>query len=118
MTELRDELFAMPMHDWRFVPITVNHHKWWLIMYRFGGDANYYFCFVSPRGRRYSFRTGRGKDGGRGRVTDADVAIATGDMIASYCEVWGDKPERMDDVLRLTPRHIIDRLMMLLDAIG
>ena len=117
MTELRDELFAMPMHDWRFVPITVSRHKWWLIMYRFEGNANYYFCFVSPRGRRYSFRTGRGK-GGCGRVTDADVELATGETIASYWQGWCDTAERMDAVIRLTPRHIIDRLMMLLDAIG
>ena len=116
MTELRAELFAMPMHDWRVVPVTVSRRTWWVIMYRLEGNANSYSCFVSPRGRRYSFRTGRGKHGGR--VTDADVAIATGDMIARYCEVWGDTPERMDDVLRLTPRHILDRLSMLLDAIG
>ena len=118
MTELRDELFAMHMHEWRFVPITVNHHKWWLKMYRFGDNANFCFFFISPRGRRYSFRTERGERGGRGRVTDADVALANGETIASYWQGWCDTAERMDDVIRLTPRHIIDRLHMLLDAIG
>ena len=116
MIELRAELFAMPMHEWRFVPITVSRHKWWLKMYRFGDNANYLICFVSPKGRRYSFRTGRGKHGGR--VTDADVALANGETIASYWQGWCDTAERMDAVIRLTPRHIIDRLMMLLDAIG
>ena len=117
MIELRDELFAMPMHEWRFVPITINHHKWWLKMYRFGDNANYLICFVSPRGRRYSFRTER-VGGGRGRVTDADVALANGETIASYWQGWCDTAERMDAVIRLTPRHILDRLLMLLDAIG
>ena len=73
MIELRDELFAMPMHEWRFVPITINHHEWWLKMYRFGDNANFYFCFVSPKGRRYSFCTER--FGGRGRVADAGLWI-------------------------------------------
>ena len=116
MTELKDELFAMPMYEWRFVPITINHHKWWLKMYRFGDNANYFVCFVSPKGRRYSFRTERGKEGGR--VTYADVAIANGEAIASYWEFWGDTAERLDAVIKITPRHIIDRLIMLLDAIG
>ena len=116
MIELRDELFAMPMHEWRFVPITINHHEWWLKMYRFGDNANFYFCFVSPKGRRYSFCTER--FGGRGRVADADVTSVRGETIASYWEARGDKPERLDAVIRLTPRHILDRLSMLLDAIG
>ena len=116
MIELRDELFAMPMHEWRFVPITISHHKWWLKMYRFGDNANYLLCFVSPRGRRYSFRTALGANG-RGRVTDADVALANGETIASYWQGWCDTAERMDAVIRLTPRHILDRLFMLLDAI-
>ena len=111
MIELRDELFAMSMHEWRFVPIMINHHKWWLKMYRFGDNANYFFCFVSPRGRRYSFRTERG------RVTDADVALANGETIASYWQGWCDTTERLDAVIRLTPKHILDRLSMLLDAI-
>ena len=116
MIELRDELFAMPMHEWRVVPITVNRHKWWLKMYRFGDNANFFLCFESPMQRRYSFRTER-KDG-RGRVTDADVALANGKTIASYWEVWGDTADRMDAVIRLTPKHILDRLFVLLDAIG
>ena len=115
MIELRDELFAMSMHEWRFVPITVNHHKWWLKMYRFGEEGRFYISFTSPAKRRYTFRTER-KDG-RGRVTDADVSLANGVTIASYWEDWGDKPERMDAVIRLTPKHILDRLSMLLDAI-
>ena len=93
----------------------VNRHKWWLRWYR--REDGFFFAFISPQKRSYSFFAERGKDG-RGRVTDADVAIARGDMIASYCEVWGDKPERMDAVIRLTPTHILRRLAMLLDAIG
>ena len=68
------------------------------------------------RSRRYSFSTERGKNGVR--VTTADVVRAKGKPLASYWECWGDKPERMDAVLRITPQHIIDRLRMLLDAIG
>ena len=116
MSALKDELLAMPMHVWRFVPITVNHHKWWLKMYRFGDNANFFLCFVSPMGRRYSFRTERDGDGGR--VTDADVALANGETIASYWQGWCDTAERMDAVIRLTPKHILDRLHLLLDAIG
>ena len=112
MIELTAELFAMPMHVWRFVPITVNRHKWWLKMYRFGDDGNFCFSFVSPKQRRYIFFT----DGGR--VADASVALANGETIANYWEVWGDKPERMDAVIRLTPKHILRKLSMLLDAIG
>ena len=115
MIELRDELFAMPMHEWRFVPYTVNHHKWWLKMYRFG-DANFLLCFTSPLGRRYSFRTKRGKYGGM--VTDADVAMAHGENLACYWQDWCATPERKEAVIRLTPKHILDRLSMLLDAIG
>lgn len=116
MNELKDELNAMHMHEWTWVPITANHHKWWLKMYRFGYDGRFYICFESPNKRRYSFRTARGENGGR--VTDADVARANGETIASYWEPWGDSPARMDAVLRLTPKHILDRLSMLLDAIG
>ena len=117
MIELRDELFAVPVSVWQIVPITANHHKWWLRWYRFDKDGRFFFSFTSPRRRCYAFFAERGKDG-RGRVSDADVAIARGDLIASYCEVWGDSPERMDAVIRLTPKHILDRLFVLLDAIG
>ena len=116
MIELKNELSAMPIHEWKHVPFTVNHHKWWLKMYKVGDDGNFFFCFESPRKRRYSFRAELGKNGGR--VSDADVALANGETIARYWESWGDKPERMDAVLRLTPKHIIDRLFVLLDAIG
>ena len=116
MIELKDELYAVPVYEWRHVPITVNRHKWWLRWYRFDEDGKFFFSFSSPKKRCYSFFTERGKDGGR--VSDADVTIASGDMIASYCEVWGDSPERMDAVIRLTPKHILDRLFVLLDAIG
>ena len=114
MTDLKAELFAAPEDEWRHVPITASRHKWWLRWYRM--DDVFCFAFVSPKKRCYSFFAGRGKDG-RGRVTDADVTLANGDMIASYCEVWGDKPERLDAVIRLTPKHILDRLFVLLDAI-
>ena len=116
MIEMKDELFAMPMHDLRSVPITVNHHKWWLKMCRFGDNGNFFFRFKSARGRLYSFWTARGENGGR--VTEADVARANGETIADYCESWGDKADRLEAVLRLTPKHILDRLSMLLDAIG
>ena len=111
MLELRDELFAAPVSVWQIVPITANHHKWWLRWYRFDADGRFFFEFVSPRGRRYSFRTNGGS------VTDATVDIANGETIASYWDVWGNSPERMDAVIRLTPKHILDRLHMLLDAI-
>ena len=114
MIELREELFAMPMHEWRLVPITANRHKWWLKMYRFEGRGNYYLCFESPRGRRYACRIEL-KDG-RVRVTDADVALANGKTIASYWSLWDDN-EQLDAVIRLTPKHILDRLQLLLDAI-
>ena len=110
------ELFAAPIYEWRHVPFTENHHKWLLHWYRIGDGGKFSFIFVSPKGRRYSFWTERGKNGGR--VTDADVARANDVIIASYWEGWGDKPERMDAVLRLTPKHILDRLFTLLDAIG
>ena len=112
MIELKDELYAAPEDEQRNVPFTANHHKWWLRWYRFGDGGEFCFVFESPKTRRYSFWTGRG------RVTDADVVLANGETIASYYEAWGDKPERMDAVLRLTPKHILDRLFMLLDAIG
>ena len=118
MTELRDELFAVPVSVWQIVPITANHHKWWLRWYRFDKDGRFFFEFASPRGRRYCFFVERGTDGGRGRVTYADVEIAHGETIASYWDVWGDTAKRLDAVIRLTPRHIIDRLHLLLDAIA
>ena len=113
MIELKDELFAAPIDDleWYRVPFTENHHKWLLLWCR-SGDREFCFSFVSPKKRRYSFYT----EGGR--VTGADIAGADNSArIASYWEVWGDKPERMDAVLRLTPKHVIDRLFVLLDAI-
>ena len=115
MIDLKDELFAMPVYDWKCVPITVNHHKWWLKMYRAADDGNFCFCFESPKKRRYSFFTEL--KNGRVRLIDADVALANGTKIASYWEAWGDSPERMDAVIRLTPKHILHRLSMLLDAI-
>lgn len=116
MIEMKDELFAAPLCEWQHVPFTVNHHKWLLHWYRIG-EGNFGFVFVSPKGRKYTFFVERGKNG-YGRATDADVACANGEKIASYWESWGDKPERKDAVIRLTPKHIIDRLSMLLDAIG
>ena len=110
MIELRDELFAAPEDEWRHVPYTVNRHKWQLRWYRM--DDGFFFAFISPKGRSYSVFTERG-----GIVTDASVVTAGCYTIASYREVWGDKTERMDDILRLTPKHILDRLSMLLDAI-
>ena len=113
MIELKDELFAAPVYEWRHVPFAENHHKWLLHWYRIGDGGKFCVTFESPRGRRYSFFTERG------RVTDADVACANGEMnVASYYESWGDKPERMDAVIRLTPKHILNRLFVLLDAIG
>ena len=116
MIEIKDELFAVPKDEWQPVPFTVNRHKWWLLWYRFGDNGNFFFCFKSTRGRSYYFRAARGENGGR--VTEAYVARANGETIADYCEGWGDGPERMDAVLKLTPKHIINRLHMLLDAIG
>ena len=116
MIELRDELSTMPIHEWRFVPITVSRHKWWLKIYKCGDEGNYWFCFCSPMGRRYSFWTGR--EDGHVRVTSADVALANGETIASYWQGWCGAVKSRDAVIRLTPKHIIDRLLMLLDAIG
>ena len=116
MNELKEELNAAPIYEWRHMPITENHHKWLLHWYRVGDDGEFCFSFVSPKKRRYSFYTERGESGGR--VTDADVACANGVMIASYWESWGDSPKRMDAILRLTPKHILNRLFTLLDAIG
>ena len=117
MIELKDELLAAPVNDWQRVPLTVNRHKWLLLWYRIGDNGEFCFSFVSPKKRRYTFYTELGANGGR--VIGADIAGAdNGARIAWYWEDWGDKPERMDAVLRLTPKHIIDRLSVLLDAIG
>ena len=116
MIEMKDELFAAPVDEWNSVPFTVNRHKWWLHWYRIGDNGNFGFVFASPKGRTYTFFVERGKNG-YGRATDAEIALANGETIARYWEIWGDKPERMDAVLRLTPKHIIDRLFVLLDAI-
>lgn len=116
MIELKNELLAAPIDEWQRVPITENKHKWSLLWCRFGDDGGFCFSFVSPKGRMYSFYT-EGENSGR--VTSAEVVVASGDMnVASYYESWDDKPERKDAVLRLTPKHIIDRLSVLLDAIG
>ena len=117
MIELRDELFAVPEDEWQHVPFTANRHKWWLLLCRFGDNGGFCFSFESPKKRMYSFYTEGGENGGR--VTSAEVVVASGEMnVASYYESWGDGPERMDAVLKLTPKHIIDRLRVLLDAIG
>ena len=117
MIEMKAELFAAPEDEQKNVPITVNRHKWWLRWYRFGDNGEFYFSFESPMTRRYSFWTELDENG-HGRVTDAEVVLANGDAIASYYEAWGDSPDRLHAVMRLTPRHILDRLFMLLDAIG
>ena len=116
MIELKDELYAAPVYTWQDVPITATRHKWRLRWYR-GDDGEFFFAFDSPKKRCYSFFAERWTNG-RGRVTDASVTIANGDTIASYRDVWGDSPEGMDAVIRLTPKHILDRLFVLLDAIG
>ena len=115
MIDMREELFAVPEYEWRHVPFMASRHKWWLRWYR-GDDGGFCFAFVSPKKRSYSFFVERGKDGGR--VTDAAVALANGEAIASYWQGWCDTPERLDAVIRLTPKHIIDRLHLLLSAIG
>ena len=117
MIEMRYEMFDAPIYDWHHVPFTENHHKWWLQWYRIGDNGEFFFSFVSPKGRRYSFYTALGENGGR--VTSADIAGAdNGARIASYYEDWGDSPARLDAVIRLTPKHVMDRLFVLLDAIG
>lgn len=118
MIELtKDELFAAPADVWHSVSYTVNHHKWGLLWCRFGDDCGFCFAFVSPRGRMYSFYT-EGGENNSGRVASAEIVVASGEMnVASFYESWDDKPERMDAVLRLTPKHVIDRLIVLLYAI-
>lgn len=118
MIELKDELFAASVDEWQRVPITVNRHKWLLEWCRFGDDGGFCFSFVSPKKRMYSFYT-EGGENGHGRVTSAEVVVANGERnVASYYESWGDGPERMAAIIRLTPKHILDRLFTLLDAIG
>lgn len=112
MIELADELFAAPADAWQRVPITDNHHKWWLQWRRFGDNGGFFIMFISPRKRRYSYCVERD-----GRVTDADIALANGVTIASYWVGRGDKLDKLDTVLRHTPRHILDRLFVLLDTI-
>ena len=112
MIELKAELFAAPTDVWNRVPFAENHHKWLLLWCRFGDDGGFCFSFVSPKSRMYSFYA----DGGR--VTSAEVVVANGEAnVASYYESWDDKPERLDAVIRLTPKHILSRLFVLLDAI-
>ena len=117
MIELKDELFAAPIDEWNRVTFTENHHKWWLEWYKDGDDGRFFFSFVSPRKRRYSFYAERGEHGG-GRVYAAEMDDADGVRIASWWEDWGDKAEKLHALLRLTPEHILYRLYMLLDAIG
>ena len=116
MIELKDELSAMPIHAWKHVPFAENHHKWWLKVYKAGDDGEFFVCFESPKKRRYSFFAARGEHGGK--VTDAEVSLANGETIARYWESCGDSPARLDALLRLTPKHVINRLSLLLDAIG
>lgn len=111
MIELtKDELLAAPADVWHRVSYTVNHHKWLLEWYRSGDDGEFVFSFVSSRARRYTYYSNGGK------VVCAEVVAADGVNVASYYESWGDKPERLDSVLRLTPTHVIDRLVVLLYA--
>lgn len=117
MNELKDELFGAPSCEWRHVPITENHHKWWLHWYRLEDNRSFGFSFESPNGRKYFFFVERREDGNQ-RMIDADVSLANGKTIARYWDSWGDSPERLDAVLRLTPTHVLDRLLVLLDAIG
>ena len=115
MNELKNELFAAPTDVWKRVPITANRHKWFLLWCRFGDDGGFCFSFVSPKGRMYSFYT----ESNSGRhVTSAEIVVASGDAnVVSYYESWGDKLDKLDAILRRTPRHIQYKLSMLLDAI-
>ena len=110
MTDLREELFAAPVYTLQTVPFTASRHKWLLRWYR-GDDGDFVFTFVSPQRRSYLVLVAYG------RVTDASVVTADGYSIASYRDSWGDSPEGLDDVIRLIPKHIINRLHTLLDAI-
>ena len=110
--EMKDELTAALIYDWHVIPVTKNRHKWWLQWYRAGDNGDFCFAFISPRKRRYTYYTERG------RVTGADIALANGVLIASYWASWGDSPDRLTAAMRLTPKHILDKLYVLLDAIG
>lgn len=113
MNELKDELNAALLEDWHTTPIMENHHKWLLEWYKSSGDGAFVFVFVSPRRRRYAYYI----DGGK--VIGADIAGPdNGARIAWYWADWGDKLDRLDAIVRRTPRHIINRLCVLLDAIG
>ena len=111
MVEVKAELFAAQIYDWHVSPIVKNRHKWWLQWYRAGDNGDFCFTFISPQKRRYAYYTERG------RVTCAYVMSAKGVMIARYYAAWRDSPYKLDAVMRLTPRHILDKLYMLLDAI-
>ena len=110
MTDLRDELYAAPVYTLQTVSFAASRHKWSLRWYR-GDDGDFVFTFVSPRKRSYLVLVAHG------RVTDVSVVTADGYSIASYRDSWGDSPEGLDDVIRLIPKHIINRLHTLLDAI-
>lgn len=112
MNELKDELNAALINDWHVTSITENRHKWLLEWYRSGDDGEFVFVFVSPKKRRYAYYTAGG------RVIGADIAGPdNGARIAWYWKYWGDKLDRLDAVLRRTPRHIQRRLYVLLGAI-
>ena len=115
MIVLKDDLLVAPADVWHRAPFAANHHKWLLEWCRFGNDCGFCFSFVSPRGRMYSFYTGGGSY--HGIVTGAEVVVANGDKTVASYDRWDDKLDRLDAVVRLTPRHILDRLHMLLDAI-
>ena len=122
MIELKDELlaaelFAAPIGEWNVIPFFENHHKWSFQWCEFGDDGVFFFSFISPKKRRYSYYVERAEYIGS-RVSGADVYSADGARIASWWEIQHDKAEKLDAVIRLTPKHVIDRLFVLLDAIG
>lgn len=114
MNELKDELNAALIDEWHVTPITENHHKWLLEWYRSGDDGEFVFVFVfvSPKKRRYTYYV----DGGR-VIGAYIVGSDNGARIAQYWEAWGDKPDRLDAILRRTPRHIQYRLYVLLGVL-
>lgn len=113
MNELKDELLAAHVYEWHHVPFTENHHKWWLQWYRIGDDGDFFFSFVSPKKRRYSFYTKSG------RVTIAEIVGSdNGARIAWYDESCGNKLDRLEAVLRLTPRHVQYKLYVLFGELG
>ena len=113
MIDLKNKLFAAPEDVWQRVPFAANRHKWLLEWVRFGDECGFCFSFTSPRGMTYSFYADV-----HGMATYAEVVVADGDKAVASYDCWDDKPDRLDAVIRLTPRHILDRLHMLLDAIG